>query len=309
MILAKANPTRNQILIIEDDAMQAGILAAGLTGAGFEVDVASTGLEAIQKIEMKDYDAVLVDYNIPEIDGLAVARVVGDVLGTVARPVLIALTSSPERIAIRESGSISAFDLILDKSCGLRNIIFGTNHCISLASPAETREAARKSFYQETEDDYTFGPGNHSDDRQKLNILLVEDDELQLSLLTYILKQLGFAVEAVPDGLQALRSIRMKHFDLVIVDYNIPEMDGVAVASLILDRMSEAWRPRLIAYTASPDLLRSRIALAGPVFDEIVDKSSNVDGLLSTISQLLQTSPNATTRRLASAAAQPVFAG
>jgi DNA-binding response OmpR family regulator len=105
MIVAKANPSRNQILIIEDDATQAGILATGLTGAGFRVDVASTGLGAVKKIEMKDYDAVLVDYNIPEIDGLAVARVVGDVLGPVARPVLIALTSSPECIAVRENGS------------------------------------------------------------------------------------------------------------------------------------------------------------------------------------------------------------
>jgi two-component system sensor histidine kinase/response regulator len=300
MILAKACPGRNRILVIEDDGMQAQILAEGLTGAGFAVDVVSSGLAALEKIETKDYDAVLVDYSIPEIDGLAVARVVGDVLGPVARPVLIALTSSPERVTIRESGSKSAFDLILEKSCGLRNIIFSINHCIASAPLAKTRRTARDAIYQQVEDEFFAGPRSLSEDREELNILVVEDNKLQQSLLTYILKHRGYAVEVASDGLQAIRSIRAHHFDLAIIDYKVPEMDGAAVASLVLDRISEAYRPRLIGYTASPDLLRDRTALAGSVFDEIVDKSSNIDELLSTITRLLQSSPNATTRRLAS---------
>jgi two-component system sensor histidine kinase/response regulator len=301
MISAKACPGRDRILIIEDDAMQAQILAEGMTGAGFVVDVVSSGLTAVKEIETRDYDAVLVDYNIPEMDGLAVARVVKHILGPVARPVLIALTSSPESIIIREDDSNSAFDLILNKSCGLHSVISHTSNCIASAPLAITRKTARDSIYQQVEDDLTFGPLNNCDDHEKINILVVEDNEMQQSLLIYILQQHGYVVKACSDGLQALHNIQDKYFDLVVVDYKIPEMDGVAVASLILEQMAEAWRPRLIAYTSAPEMLRDKMVLAGPVFDEIVDKSSSIDELLSTISRLLQFSPNATTRRLASA--------
>ena len=102
MVLAKAPPGRNRILIVEDDPLQAQVLNKGLTSAGFAVDVCSGGLAAVEQIEDEHYDAVLVDYRIPEIDGLALARVVGDTLGLFARPVLIALTASPQRIIDRE---------------------------------------------------------------------------------------------------------------------------------------------------------------------------------------------------------------
>jgi two-component system, sensor histidine kinase and response regulator len=300
MISMEALPKFNRILIIEDDMMQAQILKAGLTRAGFAVDVVSSGLAAVARIETTHFDVVLVDYSIPEMDGLAVARVVGDVLGPMARPVLIALTSAPDNISIRESGSTSAFDLILDKSHGLEDLIGTINHCIAADLRRNNKKIVRDSIYAQLEDDVTFGPRSHSENREQLNILVVEDNELQQSLLTDILKRRGYAVEATSDGLQAIRSMREKYFDLAVVDYRIPNIDGVAVASLVLDQMSEAWRPRLIAYTASPDLLRDRISPVGAIFDEIVDKSSTVDNLLGTISRLLQTSPNATTRRLAS---------
>jgi DNA-binding response OmpR family regulator len=301
----KAPPGRNRILIVEDDAMQAQILNESLTSAGFVVDVVSNGLEAVENIEVRNYDAVLVDYNIPEMDGLTVARVVRDILGPAARPVLIALASVPERLTLRERGSESAFDVILAKSCGLMRLIRDINRCIYSDPHANTRQAAAEAIYSQVERDFTFGPVSHNDDREQIKILVVEDDELQRLLLTNILRGRGYAVDSTSDGLQAFRHIRDNYFDIAIVDYRIPEMDGAAVASLIHDQMAQAWRPRLIAYTASPDLLRNRITRAGPVFDEIVDKSSNVDELLSIIRCLLQRSPNPTTRRLASASINP----
>lgn len=304
MILAKAIPNRNRILVVEDDEMQAQILQDGLTHAGFVVDFASGGLAAMAKVEDENYDAVLVDYNIPEMDGLALARVVGDFLGPVARPVLIALTAAPERVIARESGGKSAFDLVLDKSCGIFTLISRINHCIVLAPNTAARRAAKDLILDQSEEDYVIGPRGQEMDgagRQQIQILVVEDNEFQQSLLTDILEKQGYVVEVVSDGLRAIRRIRENCFDLAVVDYRVPEIDGVAFASLVHDQMSQAWRPRLVAFTASPDLLRDRVTESGPVFDEIIEKAAGPDALVSSVSHLLRSSPNPTTRRLAAA--------
>jgi CheY-like chemotaxis protein len=262
-------------------------------------------LAAVEQVEDKEYDAVLVDYRIPEMDGLAFARVVGDILGPLARPVLIALTAAPERIIDRESGEKSAFDLVVDKSCGLMTLILQINNLIGKAPGHSTRQAFMHSFYRRAEEDYLFGPRPQdigAEDRSEIHILVVEDHDLQRCLLTDILEKRGYVVEAVANGLDASRSIRDHGYDLVIVDYFVPELDGVAVASLVHRHMAQALRPRLIGYTASPDLLSDRIATSGLVFDEIVDKSNDVQELLSAVDRLLRSSPNPTTRRLASAA-------
>ena len=306
MVLAKAVLHRNRILIVEDDLMQAEILQAGLTKAGFNVDLVSGGLAAVAKVEDENYDAVLVDYNIPEMDGLALARVVGDFLGPIARPILIALTATPERIIAREGGAKSAFDLVLDKSCGPLTLVSRINHCLASAPDALIRQAAKEAIYDQAEEDYVCGPdlhGRNGDERERVRILLVEDNELQQSLLTDLLENRGYVVETAKDGLEAIRRIRENCFDLVIVDYRIPELDGVAVASLVHDQMSQEWRPRLVAFTAAPDLLRNSITASGPVFDGIVEKSSQFEDLLASIDQLLRSSPNPTTRRLAAATA------
>jgi DNA-binding response OmpR family regulator len=286
MILAKALPNRNRILIVEDDEMQAQILKEGLSRAGFVLDIASGGLAAFAKIESETYDAVLVDYNIPEMDGLGLARVVGDFFGPTARPVLIALTAASERIAAREIGLKSAFDLIVDKSCGILTLIFKINHCLTLAS----RTAAARTARDQTEANATAGLLRQDVDlvgAKRRHILVVEDNANQQSLLKDVLEARGYAAELASDGLQGLRLIRENSFDLVVLDYRVPEIDGVAVASMVRSQMPEALRPRLIAFTASPDLLHSRLLAVAPPFDDIIDKSSGLDKLLSSIDHLV----------------------
>ena len=175
---------------------------------------------------------------------------------------------------------------------------------IETAPTGATKRAFKDSVYQQAEEDYLFGSSRQvtsAEDREEIHILLVEDDDVQRSFLIDILEKQGYVVEAVSNGLDASRSIREHGFDLAIVDYKVPEMDGVAVATLVQSYMSQASRPRLLGYTSSLELLNNRIATFGPVFDEIVGKSKNVQDLLSSIDGLLKSSPNPTTRRLASA--------
>jgi CheY-like chemotaxis protein len=297
------NPYRCvRILIVEDDELQAQVLQIGLTVSGFTVDIVTNGLAAVEVVQDKNYDAVLVDYNIPEMDGLATARLLGDFLGPIARPILIALTATPGPLTERDRGAGSAFDLILDKSSDLASIIVAITRCLENAPDSAAKRAAKDLIYDQAEEDYVMGrghPGADGDNPGPVRILVVEDDDSQRLLLSNMLRNRGYAVETVSNGLAAVRRIRENCCDLALVDYDLPEIDGVAVANLVHDQMAQAWRPRLIALTATPDLLHIRAAITGPVFDQIIDKSAGFDELIGSVDHLLRCSPDPETRRAA----------
>lgn len=130
-------------------------------------------------------------------------------------------------------------------------------------------------------------------------ILVVEDDEVQRSVLRLVLEASGFTVRVAVDGFQAVRMLRDSAFDLALVDYLLPEMDGLATGTLILSLLKEDVRPRLIAFTSAPSQLAGRLSCTDNAFDEIVAKSAGLPALLKTIERHLRSSPRAATRRAA----------
>jgi CheY-like chemotaxis protein len=264
---------RTRILIVEDDEMQAGILNSGLTVAGFQTHIVTNGRAAMQEAQAEHYDAVLLDYNIPEMDGLATATLLRLLLGPLGQPVLIALTATPEHLYARGRKAKSAFDLVLDKSCGLSFVIFAITDCIKSAPDSAVMRHARALVSEHGCDDYfvsTRNPGGRGEDFKPARILVVEDHKFQRLLLRDILERRGYFVDMACNGMDAIRVIRSKYHDLVVIDYNLPEIDGMAVAWLVHEQMNQAVRPRLIALTATPNMLRGRLMTTGPLFDEIV---------------------------------------
>jgi DNA-binding response OmpR family regulator len=63
-----------RILAVEHDELVRSFLADGLTTAGYTVDTAANGREALEKIDRRDYDAIISDLRMPELDGLALCR-------------------------------------------------------------------------------------------------------------------------------------------------------------------------------------------------------------------------------------------
>jgi DNA-binding response OmpR family regulator len=62
------------VLAVEHDELVRSFLADGLTTAGYTVDTAENGREALEKIDRRDYDAIISDLRMPELDGLALCR-------------------------------------------------------------------------------------------------------------------------------------------------------------------------------------------------------------------------------------------
>jgi len=289
-----------RILIVEDDNLQAEVLATALAGADFDVDTVSDGLSAVWKVRERCYDLILMDYQLPEIDGFAAARLVGDFMEGSARPVVIALTATPERLNARESGAASAFDAVLAKSADLTGLFTAIARCLTSAPERTTRQDAVFSLLLKSWADYDTvpdRPGSRGDDAGPARILVIDDDEAQRLLLVSLLEKRNYFVETASDGLDAVRKIRNGCYDLALVDYGLPEMDGLAAGTVIRDTMGEDVRPRLIGLTATAALLSDKEGTARSVFDEIFQKSSDLPGLLCSVDRHMRASPNPATRR------------
>lgn len=292
-----------RILILEDDDLQRSVLKAALGADGHSVETAADGLEAVWQARCGRYDLVLLDYQVPEVDGLAAAALMRALLDGAACPPLVALTATPDRLL--EHAAEGVFDGVITKSADVSALLADVrDHLASAPDGAARREAedvllAEEWAAFEAEPERPSTPAGVA---ARLRILVAEDDELQCSILEKAFEAKGYQVETVQDGIEVVRRIRERGYDLALIDYQMPNLDGFAAASVAVGLLSEATRPRLIAFTSAPDRLGDRQRATGCTFDEIVSKSLGLPGLIAVVERHLRDAPNGATRRTAEAA-------
>ena len=103
-------------------------------------------------------------------------------------------------------------------------------------------------------------------------ILLVDDDTLAQDLLKSVLQTRGYVVDTAEDGFAAVRMLRNERYDLALIDYHMPDLDGFASARLLRDVSSGDDGPKLVAVTADNNALSVRPG-ADTVFDAILPRS------------------------------------
>jgi CheY-like chemotaxis protein len=84
-----------------------------------------------------------------------------------------------------------------------------------------------------------------------MNILVAEDNFVNRTLLKKIFEKLGYAADMVQDGKEAIEAIGKKYYDLVILDIEMPEINGIDVTRIIRKQFDKKDRPYVVALTAS----------------------------------------------------------
>jgi CheY-like chemotaxis protein len=115
-------------------------------------------------------------------------------------------------------------------------------------------------------------------------ILIVDDDGNDVALLRRILERAGYVVSGAQSGKQALRSIQEKVFDLVILDLNIPDMDGFEILRAIR-RQTVQLRVLVVSGFMRGQLLAAARALGAAA---VLDKNVAADMLLVAVDNLLE---------------------
>jgi CheY-like chemotaxis protein len=118
-------------------------------------------------------------------------------------------------------------------------------------------------------------------------VLVVEDNEINQSLITVILNRMSLQVDCAPDGLTGVELAAATHYDLVIMDVQMPRLDGIEATRRIRALTGGSSRAPIIALTADAEgTQRERCLAAG--MTEVLAKPIVPPLLIATVTRLLQ---------------------
>jgi CheY-like chemotaxis protein len=123
-------------------------------------------------------------------------------------------------------------------------------------------------------------------DPSNLNILLVEDNAVNQKVAKSMLSRLGYHPDVASNGLEALQSLESKHYDVILMDIQMPEMDGLEATKAIRARGPSGGRPYIIAVTAyAHEFSRETCLRAG--MDDYLSKPVRLNDISNAISKRL----------------------
>jgi signal transduction histidine kinase/DNA-binding response OmpR family regulator len=260
-----------RVLIVDDNATSQRILALQTQRWGMLPRATGSSGEALQWIRQGDpFDIAILDVRMPEMDGITLATEIRRERSAHALPLV--MLSSLGRGEQEVTGlDLAAFLTKPIKPSRLFNAlvdVFG----------AEELPAAKEKAAAEPQFDPQMGK------RHPLSILLVEDNVVNQKLALRLLERMGYRADVAANGLEALEALRRQSYDLVLMDVQMPEMDGLEATRTICREWPPEQRPRIIAMTANV-MKEDREACLAAGMDDYLGKPIRVEELVRALTQ------------------------
>jgi signal transduction histidine kinase/DNA-binding response OmpR family regulator/HPt (histidine-containing phosphotransfer) domain-containing protein len=251
---------RNNRLILKLQMQRWGMLAR-------ETDSPAVALEWIGRGD--PFDVILLDYQMPETDGVALARKIRTVRGD-RTPVLILLSSVGQPLTSVEAEA--DFSAVLWKPLKLSQLRDRLVETIGEPVGASADENA------------TIPGEDAAAGGRPLRILIAEDNPINQNVAVRLLERLGYAADTAENGREALARLEHEPYDVVLMDVQMPEMDGLEASRAICARWPADRRPRIVAMTAEAMEGDRRKCLAAGMEDYLV-KPVTLDQLTAALAR------------------------
>ena len=208
--------TNKNILVVDDNTLNLKVATKLLKPYKCNVEVCESGFACLDKIkEGKTYDIILLDDMMPKMKGSETLTRLKQIDGF--NIPVIALTANAIQ-GMKEQYLLLGFDDYLAKPIEKKELYRVLSKYVL---KTENKVSNSSSLIQnnETEIDYSDYTGK--------NILIVDDNLLNIKVATKIMKPYNFTIDYVCSGAESLNKVKEKHYDIIFMDYMMPNMDGI----------------------------------------------------------------------------------
>jgi CheY-like chemotaxis protein len=257
-----------RVLIVDDNATNRRILTLQLQKWGMQTRDCETPKEAMAWIKRGDpFDLAILDMHMPGMDGLALAGKIQKLRDAKALP-LVLFTSLGRRESIGDSQLFAAYLSKPIKPSQLFDTVAG----IFSTQPMTEKRTAPAKVQMDQE----------MAKKHPLRILLAEDILVNQKLALRLLDQMGYRADVASNGLEAIQSLERQPYDVILMDVQMPEMDGLEASRRICARWPRSERPTIIAMTANAMQGDREMCLEAGM-DDYVSKPIRPDELIKSI--------------------------
>jgi len=268
-----------RVLIVDDNAANRQILTLQVEAWGMHSRTSGSPVEALDWVRQGDsFDVALLDMQMPGMDGLTLAAEIRrerEARAGSRAPLPVILLTSAQWGDAADGLDVMAFLTKPIKPSQLYNVL-------AQLFAEELQEMPRPDAARASPFDAEMGR------RLPLRILVAEDNVINQQVALSFLERLGYRADVVANGLEVLSSLRRQPYDVVLMDVQMPEMDGLEatrrIRQLSPTELAAEAQPRIIAMTANVLKEDCDICLAAGM-DDYLSKPIQAEELVSALSK------------------------
>lgn len=268
------------VLVVDDNRTNRIVLTKMVKSFDCCVESAESGIQALKALretvrKEKRFDLVLLDMRMPDMDGEQTLRAIRNDT-QIREATVIVLTSVGVRGEVAQLKALGCAGYLMKpiKQSQLYDAIITVMGLQKSKSPDKQRSMVTRHTIAEQK-------------RRAIHILLAEDDPVNSKLVVTVLERAGFSVDAVNDGQKTIQALKSKDYDLVLMDVQMPEMNGFEATKAIRQMEDKKQHIPIIAMTAHA-MKEDKERCLQTGMDDYISKPIEPQNLINTIEKWIK---------------------